>query len=168
MNRIELRNWNDNDLERLIELADNVKIYNNMTDSFPHPYTREKGQFFIEMAKKSESSKIKAITFSGELVGSIGLHPQHDIQKKNAELGYWIGEPYWNNGIATEAVKLMTAWGFENMSISRIFAKPFGTNIGSQKVLEKAGFKLEAVIKEGFFKNDNYVDELIYSIRPFN
>lgn len=162
---IQLSDWTEALLDKLVEYANNPGIAGNMTDSFPHPYSEDKGKAFIQFAKTSETSKIKAIFFKGELVGSIGLHLQHDISRKNAELGYWLAEPFWGQGIMTTAVKEMTEWGFKNMDIVRIFARPFGSNLASQKVLEKAGYQLEAKIKDGFYKNGVFVDELIYSKR---
>jgi RimJ/RimL family protein N-acetyltransferase len=96
------------------------------------------------------------------------LHPQADIHKKNAELGYWLAEPYWGKGIVSNAVKEIVTYGFENFDIDRIFARPFGTNIGSQKVLEKAGFILEGTFKNTLYKNGVYLDELIYAVRKNN
>jgi len=72
-------------------------------------------------------------------VGGIGLHLQNDIQCKNAEPGYWLAEPYWGKGIITKAVTQMVDYGFKTWEVSRIFARPFGTNIASQRVLEKPG-----------------------------
>ena len=101
----------------------------------------------------------------GKAAGGIGIHPQEDIYCKNAEMGYWLAEPYWGKGIITKAVLQMIDYAFANFDISRIYARPFGTNIGSQKVLEKAGFKLEARIEGSLFKKGEYLDELIYAVR---
>ena len=98
-------------------------------------------------------------------MGGIGVHPQTDIHFKNAELGYWLAEPLWGQGIITKAILQMVDYGFKTYDITRIFARPFGTNIGSQKALEKAGFTLEGRFEKSLFKNDEYVDELIYAIR---
>lgn len=163
--QVVLTDWNEGYLDLLVNYANNPKIAANMVDSFPSPYKIENGRMFIQFATTSETSRIKAILYEGELAGSIGLHSQHDIWRKNAELGYWLAEPLWGKGLMTEAVKQMVKWGFENMDVTRIFARPFGRNKGSQKVLEKAGLTLEARIQDGFFKNGKYEDELIYSIR---
>lgn len=162
---ISLRDWLIDDLDTLVKYADNLNISRNMTDSFPHPYTKANGKSFIEFATTSETSKLKAILYKGDVVGGIGLHAQHDIYRKNMELGYWLAEPFWGQGIMTEAIRQMCLWGFENLEVSRIFARPFGHNKGSQKALEHAGFALEAIIPKGFYKNDNFVDEYIYGIR---
>lgn len=161
----KLRPWNELDLESLVRYANNKKIAANLTDHFVYPYTTEAGQAFIEMVRSQNPVQVFAIEINGEAAGSIGVHPQSDIMKKNAELGYWLAEKYWGNGIVSEVVSQMVEYGFNNFNIDRIYARPFGSNIGSQKVLEKAGFKLEAQFKDTIFKNGNYEDELVYAIR---
>ncbi|MFN0201283.1 MAG: GNAT family N-acetyltransferase [Bacteroidia bacterium] len=162
---IQLRAWHLNDLENLVKYANNPNIAQFMTDGFLHPYTEEKGRAFIEMASQGEPTRIFAIEVEGKAVGSIGIYPQGDIQRKNAELGYWLAQEFWGKGIATQAVKQITEIAFQILPIYRLFARPFGTNIGSQRVLEKAGFVFEARIEKGFFKNGELIDELIYAIR---
>ena len=153
------------DLDSLVKFANNLQVSKNMSDRFPHPYSTENGKIFIESASNDFPFNIFAIDIEGEASGGIGLHLQSDIQCKNAELGYWLAEPYWGKGIITKAVRQMVDYGFKTWEISRIFARPFGTNTGSQKVLEKAGFKLEARFERTFFKNGEYFDELVYAVR---
>ena len=160
-----LRPWSENDLDNLVKYANNLKIAKNLTNKFPHPYTRESGEMFIKMATGSNPPTVLAIDSNGEAIGAIGLHPQTDIMCKNAELGYWLAEPYWGKGIMTKAVKQMVEYGFKNLDITRIYARPYGTNIGSQKVLEKAGFVLEGRFEKTIFKYGEFLDELIYAVR---
>ena len=160
-----LRPFNINDLESLVEYANNYKIAANLTNQFPHPYTRESGEAFIKMATQHSPPTILAIEINGKASGGIGLHLQTDIHIKNAELGYWLAEPYWGQGIMTKAVKHIVNYGFKNLDITRIFARPFGTNLASQKVLKNAGFVLEGKFKDTIYKNGEYLDELIYAIR---
>lgn len=160
-----LRPWTIADLDNLVKYGNNKDIAKNMTDKFPHPYTAEKGKLFIEYATQLPIPNILAIDVRGETVGSIGIHPQTDIHCKNAELGYWLGEPFWGKGIITKAIPQMVDYGFNHWDINRIFARPFGTNIASQRVLEKCGFTLEARFMNTYFKNGEYVDELVYAIR---
>lgn len=160
-----LRPWSIDDLDSLVNFANNPDIAKFMSDQFPHPYTIEKGKAFIEFATKNTITNIFAIDVEGKAAGGIGIHPQEDIYCKNAEMGYWLAEPYWGKGIITKAVLQMIEYAFANFDISRIYARPFGTNTGSQKVLEKAGFVLEARITKSLFKNGEYLDELIYAVR---
>lgn len=162
---VTLRPWTMSDLGSLVSFANNKKIANNMTDQFPHPYTIEKGKAFIEFATSSSPLHIFAIDVNNHAAGGIGLHPQSDIYCKNAELGYWLAEHYWGKGIVSMAIEKMVNYGFDTFNITRIFARPFGSNLASQRVLEKAGFTLEARFNNTLFKNGEYVDELVYAIR---
>lgn len=161
----QLRPWKMDDLNNLIKYGNNPLIAKFMTDQFPNPLTPEKGKAFIEFTSGHSPRHILAIATEKEAIGSIGLHPQTDIMRKNAELGYWLGEPFWGQGIITKAIIRMVNYGFGNFEINRIYARPFSTNLASQKVLEKAGFKLEARFEKTIIKNNEYLDELIYSVR---
>jgi ribosomal-protein-alanine N-acetyltransferase len=160
-----LRPWQLEDATNLVNAANNPNIAVFMTNQFPHPYTDADAIQFIEMASSRKPCSIFAITVKGKAVGGIGLHPQADLHCKNMELGYWLAETYWGKGIVSEAVQQMVSYGFNNFDINRIFARPFGNNIASQKVLKKAGFKLEAFMEKAFFKNGEYLDEMIFAIR---
>ncbi len=162
---LKLRSWELSDLASLVKYANNPKIAANMTDAFPSPYTEDSGRAFITMAQKGGSICLMAIEVEEEAVGGIGIHLQSDIMRKNAELGYWLAEPFWGKGIMSQAVKKMVEHAFNTFDINRIYARPFGTNKASQRVLEKSGFKLEARIEKNIFKKGEYLDELIYAIR---
>ena len=161
----QLRPWALSDLDSLVRHANNPDIAKFMMDGFPHPYTEENGKAFIAFATKDDPIHIFAIDVNGEAVGGIGIHPQADVQRKNEELGYWLAEPFWGKGIITNAIKQVIEFGFKTYDINRIFARPYGTNIGSQKVLEKAGFVLEGRFEKTIFKNGEFLDELVYAVR---
>lgn len=163
--KVVLRTWHIDDLETLVSIANNANIAKYMADVFPYPYTHEKGKSFIEFATSNSSASIFAITIDNKPVGSIGLHLQSDILRKNAEIGYWLSEEHWGKGIISNAIQQIVPYGFENLDIVRIFARIYGTNIPSQKVVEKCGFKLEGRFEKTIFKNNEFLDELIYSIR---
>lgn len=164
----QIRPWRESDIDSLVRYANNIQIARNLTDAFPYPYTADHARAFIGYANSDEPLHIFAIEVNGEAAGGIGIHPQSDIMRKNAELGYWLAEPFWGKGIVTEAVKQMVDFAFENYDIERVYARPFGSNIGSQKVLEKAGFTLEARIEGNIFKMGQFEDELIYAVRRAN
>ena len=157
-----LRPWRSSDLDSLVKHADNYNIAKWLTDQFPHPYTYESGKSYIEMVGKDNPAKVFAIEIDGEAAGSIGVFPQSDIHQKSAEIGYWLSEKFWRNGIMSSAIRDIVKYGFDSFDIVRIYARPFSTNIGSQKVLEKAGFTLEARLKKAIFKKGELMDELIY------
>ncbi len=163
--QFKLRAWNIEDLNNLVKYANNYKIARNLSDKFPYPYTEEDGRSFINFASGESVNHIFAIELEGKACGGIGLHPQFDIQCKNAELGYWLGEPFWGKGIMSEAIKQVVRYGFANIEVDRIFARSFGTNIASQKLLEKTGFVLEAKFQKTLYKYGKYEDELIYAVR---
>jgi [ribosomal protein S5]-alanine N-acetyltransferase len=163
--QFHLRPFSIEDLDSLVKFANNFNIAKNLTDAFPHPYSIENGNAFIEMATQNSPFNIFAIEVNGEAAGAIGVHPQKDIYRRNMEMGYWLAEPYWGKGIITKAISEMVDYAFKNFDVYRIYARPFGYNIASQKALEKAGFVLEARLEKTFFKNGEYVDELIYAIR---
>jgi len=163
---ITVRPWNSYDLSGLIRYADNPVIERWVDDGFPVPYTEEDGRRFIESTMVGKPRLILAIDLDGEAIGTIGLHRQHNIMRRNLEMGYWIGEPHWGKGYGTEAIRQMVIYGFKTFpNISRIYARPFGSNIGSQRVLEKAGFTLEARLENTIWKHERFEDELIYAVR---
>lgn len=164
----KIREWNVSDLDSLVKYANNWNVAKNLTDKFPHPYTHTDGKAFIEFAKSDNPIHLFAIDRNGEAIGGIGIHPQSDIFVKNAELGYWLAEPFWGQKIISNAVKQMVEFGFSTYNIDRIFARPFGTNITSQQVLEKNNFKLEGRYEKVLFKNGEHLDELVYGLRREN
>lgn len=161
----KIRAWKKDDLNSLVKYANNWNVAKCLTNLFPHPYTEKDGISFIDFATKDYPIHIFAIDINGEAVGGIGIHPLSDIFCKNAELGYWIGEPFWGQKIISKAIKQMVDFGFSNYDIDRIFARPFGTNVSSQKVLEKNDFILEGRYEKTLYKNGEYIDELVYAIR---
>jgi [ribosomal protein S5]-alanine N-acetyltransferase len=159
-----LRPWNLEDLDNLVRFANNKKIADNLTDAFPHPYSREHGIAYIKNFSEDNPARIFAIEVEGIACGSIGIFPQADVHRKNAEMGYWLAEDYWGRGIMTAAVRQIIAYGFKTFDINRIFARPYSYNLASQRVLAKAGMKLEGRFEKALFKNGQFIDELIYSI----
>ena len=157
-----LRPWKDSDLDTLVKHANNYNIAKWLTNQFPYPYTYDSGKGFLTMVTKDNPTKVFAIEIEGEAAGSIGIFPKTDIHEKSAEIGYWLAEKYWRNGIMSSAIRDIVKYGFETFDIVRIYARPFSTNLGSQKVLEKAGFTLEARHKKALYKNGELMDELIY------
>lgn len=163
--KFSLRRWTEGDIESLVNHADNRNIADFLADDFPSPYTYDDGREFLATIRNDDPLQIFAIDVDGEAVGSIGIFPQSGIHRKNAEIGYWLSEEYWGEGIMTEAIKRITLYGFGTFDIVRIFARPFSTNRGSQRVLQKAGFTFEARFSKVLFKNNEFLDEMYYAIR---
>ncbi len=161
---VELRPFRLEDQERLVELGDNKNISDNLMDGFPHPYTIEAAITFIEETLKDVPVRRFAIIENGVYVGNIGLNPGSDIYRFNAEIGYFIGAPYWNRGIATKAIKIICKFGFEVMDMKRVYAGVFSYNPSSAHVLEKCGFENEGTFKKSLFKNGEFYDEIRYAL----
>ncbi len=161
--KIKLRPLELSDIKRLAEIANNRNISKNLRDGFPHPYTEFDARNFIQKCIKQNPTTLFAIDYEGLYVGNIGLVIGTDVYRKSAEIGYFIGEPYWNKGIVTQAVNIATAYGFEFLAIERIHTGVFDYNLSSQRVLEKCGFKKEGIFRKAIFKNGKFYDEIRYS-----
>lgn len=164
LDSITLRKFSSNDSAMLQQLCNNKKIADKVRDIFPHPYSLEDAEFFIGLCETEDPQVTFAIEYEGHLAGAVGLVPQKDIYRKSAEIGYWIGEPFWGKGIATQAAKLVVDYGFTKLGLLRIFSGVFENNPGSCRVLEKAGFTRDAVFKSAVVKNGVIMDEIRYSI----
>lgn len=159
---VSLRALRESDAARLAELANNEKIGVNLRDGFPFPYTLDHARSFIGQFRLSGT--IFAIEYKGEYVGNIGLTPCENVYRKSAEIGYFIGEPYWNKGITTTAVQILSNYGFNRLGIVRIHTGVYEYNPASQRVLEKCGFVKEGVFRKAIFKNGNLWDEVRYAL----
>jgi RimJ/RimL family protein N-acetyltransferase len=160
---VTVRNLRRSDKYRMAELADNEKISINLRDAFPNPYTLADAEEFINSCIGQKPLQVFAIEYDGQYVGNIGLHKQSDVYSKSAELGYFIGEPYWNKGITTRAVNLICEYGFKELDIVRIYSGIFEYNTASQRVLEKCGFEKEAISKSAVCKKGRIYNEIRYA-----
>ena len=161
----KIRRWELSDARDLATALSNKKIQDNLRDGLPYPYTEQDGKEFISamLAANENDTFAFAITVNGKVIGSIGAFRQTNIHNKTAELGYYIAEEYWGKGIMTEAVKQLCDYVFSHTDIIRIYAEPFAYNIGSCRVLEKAGFQYEGTLRSNALKNGNVFDMKMYS-----
>ncbi|UEQ75339.1 GNAT family N-acetyltransferase [Chryseobacterium arthrosphaerae] len=141
------------------------RIYSDLTSNIPYPYTENDAIFWLKMSKEAFENKI-GYTFGirnkeEELIGAIGLHDRDDDK---AELGYWIGIPYWNKGYVTEAGRAIVDFGFKELGLNKIYATHFFHNPASGKIMEKIGMEKEAVLKQHAKKDEEYFDLAMYSI----
>ncbi len=153
------------DEDALVQWADNWNVARNLRDSFPHPYTLPDAWRWIAQCNSNPGPLLDfAIELSGQVVGGIGLQPQSDIFRCTIELGYWIAEPYWGRGIASEAVDAIVWYGFEMLpEITSIQARHIASNPASGRVLEKCGFRLEGRLRDAAVKAGIVSDVLVYS-----
>ncbi len=159
---ISLRHWTVEDKTILTDLFNNKNIWNNLRNYIPLPYTQEDAEKFIDTQVSLFPVQNFAILNEGEVVGGIGITLLDDVYAMNVELGYWIGEPYWGQGIASIAVGLMTQYVFETFAINRIVAEVFEYNKASMRVLEKNGYYLESVRRKGILKNEFLYDDFVW------
>lgn len=161
-----LREWKNTDIESVAVNANNKKIADNLRNVFPFPYSKADAEFFVNMCINADKTKdlFLAIDVGGKAVGSIGVFKKDDVYCKSGEIGYWLGEEYWGKGIVTEAIKQICEIAFDKFDLVRIFAEPYAHNTGSRKVLEKAGFELEGIMKKGVYKNGEIHDYCMYSL----
>ncbi len=161
-----IRKWRISDKERLAEMLSNKKVQDNLRDGLPYPYTPEDGEDYILSMLGADETKTFAfaITLDDQVIGSIGVFRCDNIHSRTAELGYYVGEPYWGKGYTTSAVKQICRYVFENTDILRIFAEPFAYNTASRRVLEKAGFQLEGTLRSNAVKNGRVLDMTMYAL----
>lgn len=159
-----LRPYRMADLDELVRLADNVKVWRNLTDLFPHPYTRESAFDWIQHCLDSAPPvRDFAIEVDGHYAGGAGAQPKQDVLRRNVEVGYWLGEEFWGRGIATDACALISAYALKTFRPVRLEATVFAWNPRSGRVLEKNGFHLEARHEARISKGGEITDELMYA-----
>jgi RimJ/RimL family protein N-acetyltransferase len=163
LERSEVRSWRAADLDSLVRYADNRNIWINLRDRFPHPYGHTEGRRFLRAARRMMPETFFAIAVGGLAVGGIGYVLQHDVERVSAEVGYWLGEPFWGRGIATEALAAVTRYAIAQHQLTRMFAVPFAFNAASCRVLEKAGYVLEARLRRSAIKDGQIVDQFQYA-----
>jgi RimJ/RimL family protein N-acetyltransferase len=162
LNKSTLRPFRAEDKKTLALHANDRRIADFLMDTFPHPYTEEDAAYFITNIASSTINIILTIEIDGEAAGCISIHPQTDVYRQNAELGYWLGTKHQRKGIMTEAINAMVNYTFTHLDIDRIYAKVFENNIASARILEKCNFVLDATLHQSIVKNDTTMGELIF------
>ena len=158
-----IRDYELSDKADVARQANNGKIWANVRDYFPHPYTEEHAAAWLAYATTAEPRSNFAIEVEGRFAGAIGLKLQSDVDRVSAELGYWLGEEFWGRGVATAAIIGFVPWAFENFSLERIYATPFHWNGASCRALEKASFNKEGVMRRAALKSGVLADLPLYA-----
>ena len=167
LSRCTLRSWRRGDEASLVRYADNRNVSRNLKDRFPSPYTAADAEAWITYASGQRPATSLAIAVDDAVVGGIGIDVGADVFRRSAEIGYWLGEPFWGRGIATEALGAMTEYAFEHFDICRLEAGVFEWNPASMRVLEKNGYVLEGRARLGIVKDGRIGDRLLYAlVRP--
>ncbi len=144
-------------------VANDRRIWLQLRDLFPHPYRLADAEAWIGRVALVAPPNALAIVVGGRAVGGVGIEHMTDVNCRSAEIGYWLGTDYWGRGIATEAVTLVTDWAFGAHKLLRVFAQPFASNVASRRVLEKAGYVLEGVMKRSAVKDGMVLDQCMYA-----
>jgi ribosomal-protein-alanine N-acetyltransferase len=151
------------DIDALVRHANNHKIWLNLTDRFPHPYTNADAHAWLTLRAADKGNPHNfAIEFQGEAIGAIGLEFLSDVHRMTAAIGYWLGEARWGRGFATLAVKAVTDYAFATFELRRLQATVFQWNPASARVLEKAGYTFEGRLRNSIFKDNRICDALMY------
>jgi len=164
LSRSTLRAWREGDDASLVRHADNRNVWRNLRDRFPSPYTAADAKEWIRAAGAESPVANFAIVVSGEAIGGIGLRLGTDIFRRSAEIGYWLGEPFWGRGIATEAVRAVSQYAFESFDLCRLEAGVFEWNPASMRVLEKAGYSREGRTRLSVTKDGRTGDHVLYGL----
>jgi ribosomal-protein-alanine N-acetyltransferase len=159
----EIRPWRSEDAPALVPLADNRNIWRNLRDRFPSPYSLSDARRWIREASAQKPASHFALEAGGRLAGGIGLIVGQDVHQRSAEIGYWLGEPFWGRGLMTEAVKAFSDFAFPAFDLCRLYALVLEWNAPSMRVLEKAGYACEGRLRKSAFKDGQATDEFIYS-----
>ena len=164
--KYELRKWRLSDAKELAAALNNKRILNNLRDGLPFPYTeRDAAEYITAMRSADENDTFAyAITAEDHVIGSIGAFRQGNIHRQTAELGYYLAEEYWGQGVMSGAIRQLCDIIFQTTDILRIYAEPFSYNAGSRRALEKAGFRYEGLMKSNAVKNGKVVDMALYSL----
>jgi RimJ/RimL family protein N-acetyltransferase len=158
-----LRPWRPGDEVSLVRHANNRRIWRNVRDRFPHPYTENDARLWIKIANRDPTMINVALEVEGQAVGGVGVMFKDDVYRRSAEIGYWLGEAYWNRGLTSRAVAAVSDYVFAHFDVVRLYAGVFAHNVASARVLEKAGYAFEARLRQSVFKDGQTLDELVYA-----
>lgn len=167
-NNYQIRDYRIEDIESLVKYANNYNVIKFLRNSFPFPYTKADAEKWIDYVLMNPESVIFAIADSNELIGSISAVPPDEVNKYVAEVGFWIGEPFWNKGILSNALNVFANYLFSNYQLNRLTAKVYEGNDSSKRVLEKNGFILESTTKKNINKEDKFLDQYTYGLLKEN
>lgn len=156
-----LREYREADIPLLVDYLNDLRVRQYLTSAIPDPYKETDAEFWVK--KGSNEHIIRAIEFNGQYVGDIGAFPGRLERSRTADVGYWIAQPFWGKGIATQALAQLTQHIFKETDIIRLQALVFDGNIASCRVLEKCGYIQEAFLKCAVFKEDQPISTYLYS-----
>ncbi len=154
------------DIPNIVRLAGSYNIYQN-TENIPHPYSEMDAVYWLNTAYqgvRDGTHYVLAIRLNTDdaLIGAISLKGINTYER--AVLGYWLAEPFWNNGYMTEAAQRVIRFGFEDLQLNKIYATHLAYNPASGKVMAKCGMKWEGKLKQHIKKENQFVDLVFYGV----
>ncbi len=159
-----IRDWSAKDKADIVEFANNRNVWRNMADRFPYPYTEADAVEWISRQLAATTPTNWAIEVDGRAIGGIGIDIRDGMYAGTAEIGYWLGEPYWGRGIATAAARAAVEEVMPRFGLHRLQAHVFGWNPASMRVLEKVGFRREGMLRRSRVKDGVVIDQVLYAI----
>lgn len=160
---VALRRWAAGDKAALVAQANDRAVWRNLTESFPHPYTDEDADFWINFANQASASTHLCIDVAGVAAGGIGVIAGEGIAQRTGRFGYWLGRDHWGQGIGTAAARAMLAYAKANLPFARLEAPVFEWNPASMHLLEKIGFVREGVLRRSVYKDAKLIDCVMYA-----
>jgi ribosomal-protein-alanine N-acetyltransferase len=158
-----VRNWTPADKTSLVRLADNRKVWRNLTHRFPNPYTDADADLWLGFQVNKATPHNWAIEIDGSAAGGVGIEPGEGVYAKSARFGYWLGEPFWGRGVMTAVVRGTVDYLFSEFDLVRLEAPVFEWNPASMRVLEKCGFTREGVARRSVLKDGQIIDAVLYA-----
>ncbi len=158
-----IRSFRLEDAASLARYANNHRIWRNLRDSFPHPYSLDDAHQYISRINDQSLETVFAIEVDSQAVGSIGVRVKEDVERVTGELGYWLGEPFWGRGLMTDVVRAYTEFALRKFALRRLEAGVYAWNPASARVLEKSGYTLEGTLRRSVIKDGQVIDRLMYA-----
>jgi RimJ/RimL family protein N-acetyltransferase len=160
---VKLRPWTAADAEALIQIASDREVWLNQRDRFPYPLTIPAAQLWLADRLVESPRMTFAVTLDGKLVGGVSLRRREDVHHICADLSFWVGKPFWNQGIATAAVNLAVEYAFNTVGLERLQVFVIDWTQAPAKVLQHCGFELEGRLRRYVLRDGRYGDALLYA-----
>lgn len=158
---LELREWDDRDVIQLANIANNENISKLLTDNFPFPYTLDDAISWVTLCKTSLDLNL-AIVYKRKIAGGISLKKHCRFTENSGEIGYWLGQGYWNRGLMTEVIRQISEYSFAKLKLKKIYARVMKNNTSSLTVLSKNGFQYKTSLKDEIKKKEFLLDADLY------
>jgi [ribosomal protein S5]-alanine N-acetyltransferase len=159
---VALRAWQERDIERLAELANDERIGRWMSDTWPMPYTRDDAAWWVGRGQHERGSSW-AVSCGEEVIGGVGLRPEAGFKRCNVEVGWWLAPAFWGQGVATAAARVMVALSFADKDVHRVYAPVHAGNERSARVAVKAGMRLESIQPHSAYKQGRVITRHLYA-----